>query len=278
MFATNYYCLVAGLREYALDSENKGFDAGEIIGEVIEQLSKKDLGYLRMFYTYYDIENIIKLRSGRGNLSALGNLSKEELESRVGLPKYVCDVLSAYNDPEDTDYDDIDTSERLERSLFGAYYKECAKSKCKFIKTWSEFDRNLRNLAAAYSAREKGVVVADVLVGDGDIVRTLSRSSAADFGLKGELEYIDHVMSAVADNSNLLEKERRIDMVRWEMADELVTSDYFNINGILAYLAKIGLVYRWSMLDSQKGREVFGQLIDMLSGKDKLVKAEENAN
>ena len=39
MFEKNYYCLVAGLREYALDSETKGFDAKEIISQIEEELS-----------------------------------------------------------------------------------------------------------------------------------------------------------------------------------------------------------------------------------------------
>ena len=36
MFANQYYCLVASLREYTLDSDTKGFDAREIVGEILE--------------------------------------------------------------------------------------------------------------------------------------------------------------------------------------------------------------------------------------------------
>ena len=32
MFANQYYCLVASLKEYTLDSDTKGFDAREIVG------------------------------------------------------------------------------------------------------------------------------------------------------------------------------------------------------------------------------------------------------
>ena len=35
----NYYCLVAGLREYTLDADTKGFDAREIIAEIEEELA-----------------------------------------------------------------------------------------------------------------------------------------------------------------------------------------------------------------------------------------------
>ena len=36
MFTTNYYCLVAGLKEYSLDADTKGFDAKAIVGEILE--------------------------------------------------------------------------------------------------------------------------------------------------------------------------------------------------------------------------------------------------
>ena len=39
MFATNYYTLVAGFREYQLDADRKGFDAQEIRAEVMENLT-----------------------------------------------------------------------------------------------------------------------------------------------------------------------------------------------------------------------------------------------
>ena len=42
MFATNYYCLVAGLKEYSLDADTKGFDAKAIVGEILEGVDGAD--------------------------------------------------------------------------------------------------------------------------------------------------------------------------------------------------------------------------------------------
>ena len=36
MFGSNYYCLVAGLREYTLEADAKGFDARAIVSEIPE--------------------------------------------------------------------------------------------------------------------------------------------------------------------------------------------------------------------------------------------------
>ena len=132
----------------------------------------------------------------------------------------------------------------------------------------AEFDRTLRNITAALAARAAQRPVDSVTVGGGDVVEQLQRSSAADFGLRGELPYIDAVITAVNDESNMLEKERKIDMVRWEMAGELAAFDYFNIGAVLSYLAKINIVARWSVLDPKRGREIFERLMAELDGKD----------
>ena len=48
MFAKQYYTLVAGLKEWALDADTKGFDAREIIDSVVEQLDGRDADAVRM--------------------------------------------------------------------------------------------------------------------------------------------------------------------------------------------------------------------------------------
>ena len=37
MFRKDYYCLIAGLREYSLDAEKKGFDAPAIRSDVSDK-------------------------------------------------------------------------------------------------------------------------------------------------------------------------------------------------------------------------------------------------
>ncbi|MDO5496711.1 MAG: DUF2764 family protein [Alistipes sp.] len=276
MFDKNYYCLVAGLREYSLDSDVKGFDAKEIISEIVEELSKSDAEAVRLMYGYYDCENIIALRAGRSAFNPLGNISQEDLEQELSSPKLlpgrVAAVVRAYADQEGEDAESVDFSRSFENSLYAAYYEECSHSKSRFIRAWSEFDRTLRNVSAAVVARATSRPIESVVVGGGDVVEQLQRSSAADFGLRGELSYIDAVIAAVNDEQNLVEKEHKLDMVRWEQAGELAGFDYFNINAILSYLAKINIVARWSLLDPKRGREMFERIMAELDGKELINK------
>ena len=276
MFANNYYALVAGLREYTLDAENKGFDAKEIVEEILEVVSKGDAAAVKLLYAYYDCENLINLRNGSSAHNALGNLSREEIEAEMAnpthLPGRVANVIRAYANPEGEEAEAVDVGKRFEKSLFEAYYEECAGSKCRFLREWSSFDRTMRNITAAAVARSQSRPIEEVTIGEGDVVEQLQRSSAADFGLRGEYAFVDGVIAAVNDEQNLLEKERKIDLIRWNEANELVTFDYFDINAVMAYLVKVNMVARWSVLDVRHGREMFERLLAELDGKDLINK------
>ncbi|HJC16546.1 DUF2764 family protein [uncultured Alistipes sp.] len=276
MSGRNYYSLVAGLREYALDADTKGFDAKGIVEEILGEVSASDASEVRLLYGYYDCENILALRAGRSAHNPLGNFTREELEQELKaprlLPQGIARVVMAYADPEGEEAEEIDTARRFETALFAAYYDACRRARSRFLRAWSEFDRTLRNVTAALAARAASRPVEEVVVGGGDVAEQLQRSSAADFGLRGELPFVDTVIAAMNDEANLLEKERKIDLVRWEEATELATFDYFNINAILSYLVRINIVARWARLDAARGREMFGRLLAELDGKELINK------
>lgn len=268
MFAKEYYSLVAGLREYTLDGDAKGFDAAAIVAGICDELTASDAAQVRLLYGYYDCENLAALRAGRSAYDPLGNLSREELEEELKTPKRLpeplAQVVRAYADPEGEDAETVNTAQRFEAALFGAYYAMCERRGGRFLRAWSQFDRTLRNVAAAVTARAAGRPVEEAVVGDGDVEQQLLRSSAADFGLRGELPYVDAVIAAVNDEANLLEKEHKIDLIRWNEAVELATFDYFNIDAILSYLVRINIVARWTRLDAARGRELFARLLEEL--------------
>ena len=278
MFSTEYYYLVAGLREWTLESDTKGFDVREIVDEILAELSKSDRAAVRLLYAYYDCENVIAHHAKRERHNALGNLSHEEIEEVFAnrnydsLPNNVAKVVKYFNEKDDEEQDDeMVINDSFEHAVFEAYYRDLAESKCSFLRAWGEFDRNLRNIAAALAAREAGRSVADVGVGGGDVVEQLKHSSAADFGLRGELQYIDAVIAAVSDEKNIVEKERKIDKVRENHAWEIAVFDFFNINFILSYLVRVNIVARWMLLSPEVGRQMLERLMGDLDAKD-LVK------
>jgi hypothetical protein len=269
----NYYYLVAGLREYAIDADTKGFDAVAVRDEIAGELSPADRQTLRDFYTFYDVVNLIALHSGKSRFDALGNFTREELEEELRrperLPEHLAAVITAYNnkvkEDKSADVDEsIDTEQPFEKTLWTRFYDACERSGNPFIRRWYAFDRQLRNVGAAYTARKIGRDIEPELVGAGDINTALTRNSAADFGLKAEIDYIDTLV-AILENKNMVEKERALDLLKWNKADELTDFDYFNLNRILAYCVRIDIIHRWMSLDPRIGNEMFLRLVGELT-------------
>lgn len=291
----NYYYLVAGLTEYSLDSERKGFDAPGLRNMILEELTEQDREYVKLFYAFYDVENLMAALNGKTAFNALGMLSPDEIQAEITgrsadseedfeskLPAPVTAVVEAYrnrdNEEEKTgDEEQTDASLPVETRLWEAFYGECARSECRFLREWYAFDNTLRNICTAYIARDKELEIAGQLVGEGEIIEALSRSTSADFGLKNEIDYMEQII-ALLDTKNIIEKEQQLDLIRWKKAEELSTFDYFDIQVILAYLAKINIIHRWVALDPERGKEMFDTLMRELSGSEAIRQAEAEAN
>lgn len=268
MFANHYYCLVAGLKEYTLDADIKGFDAPALIAEIREGVSPRDRKQIALLYSYYDIENIISLRAGRDRFSALGNFSREELEEELKtpsrLPAWMQRVIAACRRDEEGEEETPEeerSDESFERRLLAAYYAECARCGSRFLREWAAFDRTLRNITAAFAARRLGFAPAESIVGSGEIETALARSSAADFGIRNEVDYVDQVIAVMGTDVNLLEKEHRLDALRWSKAEELACMHYFDLDFLLGYLVRINLIHRWAALDPERGRRMLDALM-----------------
>ena len=276
MFSSSYYALVAGLREYSLDTETKGFDIEEILAEVEEALSTSDMKVVELLYAYYDCENLISRHNGSSTYNSLGRLSSEEIDEELKAPSRLiaplAKVVRAYASPESEEAEDFDLSQPFAKALMNAYYRCCEASKSRLLREWSKCDRTIRNIVAATLARKQGVAIEAVVVGEDSVTESLLRSSAADFGLRAELPYVEAIVSAVADERNFIEKERKIDNIRWAELSELATFDYFDLNAVIAYLVRANMVARWVALDAKVGREMFDRLVAELDCKEMINK------
>ncbi len=276
MFSSSYYALVAGFREYSLDTETKGFDIEEILAEIEEALSTSDMKVVELLYAYYDCENLISRHNGSSTYNSLGRLSSEEIDEELKAPSRLiaplAKVVRAYASPESEEAEDFDLSQPFAKALMNAYYRCCEASKSRLLREWSKCDRTIRNIVAATLARKQGVAIEAVVVGEDSVTESLLRSSAADFGLRAELPYVEAIVSAVADERNFIEKERKIDNIRWAELSELATFDYFDLNAVIAYLVRANMVARWVALDAKVGREMFDRLVAELDGKEMINK------
>lgn len=157
-------------------------------------------------------------------------------------------------------------------NLNSHFYRAAAQHKNRFIRQYFAFDREIRNIQVAYVARESNIDPTPHLVGSDEMVDQLKRDRSQEFGLT----YFDRksveVLKALG-YKNILEREQRIDALRWEVASELVIFSTFTVDQILAFLIKCSILERWQKLDSKRGAQLFKELVEEVRGTFQL---EEN--
>lgn len=143
-----------------------------------------------------------------------------------------------------------------ENTLGADFYAKAAKSKNRFVREYFDFDARLRNLKVLYLAKRLGKKGEDFLV----------ELPEADFEEQSQIR-------AILENVDFVDREQKMDELKWEKASDIARMDYFNMNAILSFLVKAKTVQRWAELDPVKGSEMFQKLVQDIRGQ----KAEEGS-
>ena len=136
-----------------------------------------------------------------------------------------------------------------ENTLGVDFYAKAAESKNRFIREYFDFDGRLRNMKVEYLAKRLGKQGENYLV----------ELPEADFE---EEKQIQDILA----NADFVEREQKMDDLKWEKASDIARMDYFNMNAILAFLVKAKTVQRWAELDPAKGQEMFKKLVTEIRG------------
>ena len=71
----------------------------------------------------------------------------------------------------------------------------------------------------------------------------------------------------IAAISNLLDREKHIDALRWQWLENRTLFEVFNIEAVLAYYLKASILHRWDNLTVEQGEQVFRAMVaDMKKG------------
>ena len=160
-----------------------------------------------------------------------------------------------------------------DKSLNADFYAAALRHRNRFLREYFRFDLNLRNAKVRYLNAQLGRdPEQDVLTGEDP--------EAADVDIDGfrfnggefeEAMKVDDILSG----SDLVNREKGLDDILWDKVDSLATFHYFDIDAVLAYIAKLHIVNRWLALDEEAGRDRFRRLIKEVRGSYKGVKYTE---
>lgn len=266
---STYYCLVAGLPDISLDDGKLSYSVSDFKAELYPDLSAQDRKLIDLFYLKFDNTAILKLLKNKDTvIEDKGNFSAEELLQLIEAvregdtpdkkyPSYLVNFVSQYLQLSQ------DELYRADDLLAALYYSYGMSSNNAFIASWFEFNLNLNNILAALAARKYKLEVSSVIVGATSICEQLRTSNARDFGLNETLEYFE-ALQRIADIEELVEREKKVDMLKWKWLEDESFFHYFTIERIFVFLMQLEMIERWISLDKEKGNELFRKMIQDL--------------
>ncbi|MBR5074929.1 MAG: DUF2764 family protein [Bacteroidales bacterium] len=150
------------------------------------------------------------------------------------------------------------------------YFLKASQSQSRFTRLYSKLDRQIRNMMVSSAAHrlyspEKAEELSqryqiDILPDPyGDYVEPAD--TEADLVASDR-----QALTSLFAEENIVTKEKRLDEFKWDKINSFTTLDFFNIDCILAFLAKGYLVSRWLKLDAGEGKHLFRKLVAEVRG------------
>ncbi len=141
-----------------------------------------------------------------------------------------------------------------EDNLNAHFYRAAMNCKSRFIRLWFALDLEIRNRKVDYVAGKMGRESSNYKI---------QAKGNADLNLDEEQTGRLQVIFA---NKNILEKEQQLDKFKWDYITGMNEYGEFNMDVILAFLAKGKLIDRWNKLDKETGEQMFRKLVDEVRG------------
>ena len=266
-----YYYLVAGLQDISLDISKLQFHLSEFKNEMLSHLHPEDYKLVEKLFLPYDNNNLLNfLEKNEGAFDSRGNYTLEDFEENLKeastLPEYMLIFMKAFVEKEKI-FDLLSD----ENELSTLFYDYILKEDNVFLCEWFIFNRNVRNITTALICRKYNINYENQIIGNDEISDIIRKSQARDFGLSGELPYIDDLIN-ISRLDSVTEREKAIDLLKWKYLDEVTFFEYFTIEKILAFVIKTSLIERWLAIDKDYGNEMFKKLLTELENTYKLSK------
>lgn len=266
--STHYHYLVAGLPDLQKDDAKTSTPLESLLVDLNEQLSKEDAKRIFLLFAHYDNVNFLAfLQDKDAVLNPKASLKKSDWEELVHLmqeneqpkdPRLLPYIIEYYQLSQ-TDEDFLKEI-AAEDYLASLYYQYAMQNDNQFLANWFEFNLNLNNLITAINCRKHAINPEKLIVGTSEIAKVLRTSHARDFGISNLFDYADDVLKLM-EGSDLLEREKKIDALKWDWLEEHTFFHYFTIEKVMAYVLKLEILERWKFLSFEEGSRIFRELL-----------------
>ena len=74
----------------------------------------------------------------------------------------------------------------------------------------------------------------------------------------------------ISEITELVEREKKLDALRWNWMEDAIFFDYFTVERIFAFLLKLEMIERWISLDKERGNNLFRRIIESLNNDENI--------
>lgn len=266
-----YYCLIAGLPDITLDDSKLTYSVAEFREELAGILTEADKKLIDLFYLKYDNKNLMAyIKHSEVNPESRGRITYDEIDALFKalreeenppknnqIPPYFKEFFKLYLENEDRESkQEVSWEDRLAT----LYYAYAMGNSNKFVVDWFELNLNINNMLTAITCRKHGLDKAEYIVGDNEVAKALRTSNARDFGLGDLVDYLPE-LQRIAEESDLMVREKKVDLLKWRWLEEQTFFKTFDIESVYAYLLKLEMIERWVTLDKETGDKTFREIV-----------------
>lgn len=268
---SKYYYLIAGLPNIALDDSKLTYSVCEFRQELEGILSFGDKKLVNLFFLKFDNKNLIaRVKNPDYDLDPRGDITYDEFNDLFkalkeeekppknnNIPSYFEEFFKLYLASEERgEKQSISWEDRL-AAMYYAYAMKCGN---KFVAEWFELNLNINNMLTAITCRKHNLDKAEYIVGENEVAEAIRTSNARDFGLGDIVDYLP-TLQRIAEETDLMVREKKVDLLKWEWLEEHTFFKPFNIESVFAYLLKLEMIERWVTLDKVTGEKTFRELV-----------------
>ncbi len=271
MFKRSFHYLIASLPKLGLPQQQLPFSVLDWINQLNQVLHPSEKEQLHLLQLPADNQHLKTLLVNDSvevwNPSAVydGNSFLESLEKGAGLPAYLHEVYERSLLQKGT-LDEL----ALEYHLTEAYYAYAQEKGGWFVKAWTAFDRDLRNLLSAWNRRKYDLPDQYQLIGKNEVTEAIRKFAARDFGLGQVLPQWNWWVQEAAEDQ-ILEREQNRDRITWHFIDSALQLEYFSVEVLLGYFLQLQILeYRISQ-DAERGRQRLDDYIQGVAEKFSLL-------
>ncbi len=270
MSSRHYYCLIAGLPDIIQDDRKLHFSTSLMKEYLREELHPADFKLVELFYLPFDNQNLLHRMFGKGKpWDGRGNLTEEMADHLIHpklfensrpneYPQYLYLFGQFLRRKEEVE--EHITYQEADRFLTSGFFDTLQKSTNRFVREVAQFRMNTGNILLALNGRKHAIPFEEAVIGDDLVAQAVRKIHTRDFGLSIDYPEIEPLIQ-IFENSNLLEREFKLDNRQWNFLDDITFFHYFSVERVLAYLLKLFLAERWFHLDYEKGQVMFNQLL-----------------